>query len=371
VNSFIFKIANVPDTVLTRLETRDVILWIRSLPKTPKATEQIVRFLGLPWRLVVSEWYDDSVFTELRSQDGIENPMVKKRGLVQVLDQDPSRIELPPRCLPILLLNSKAGKSTRSPFENRLIRMTMLEELRRSTGRYLLIIGDDVIEPIPPELSDLWISGFRCLVAVQSVTDDAESKIETWSRHSQAPSVSFINSDSSSVIKDVLSRYYSTYYSDEKRIIRVRDNAGNFSRIDIRELDEIERPILDKYSVIEERDLGLIVAEELNEQEFVSFFRDATGSWRSYAAGLPWIKVEEPAIAMKAHLRRLDSDGAEENAILYIASEAGAGGTTFARALAFEFAREGYPVLLAKILPLALDALPVASRNSVRNRHFS
>jgi hypothetical protein len=59
--------------------------------------------------------------------------------------------------------------------------------------------------------------------------------------------------------------------------------------------------------------------------------------------------------------RRLDTDGAEENRILYVASEPGAGGTTIARSMAFGCAREGYPALLARQIPFVLDPLPVAN----------
>ena len=42
-------------------------------------------------------------------------------------------------------------------------------------------------------------------------------------------------------------------------------------------------------------------------------------------------------------------------------SEEGAGGTTLARTLAWEFAREGYPVMLAKPVPFAPDALAIGN----------
>ena len=50
----------------------------------------------------------------------------------------------------------------------------------------------------------------------------------------------------------------------------------------------------------------------------------------------------------------------------------GLAGTTLAHALAWEFAREGYPVLLAKQLPFVPDALPVVNFLSrVRNADHS
>jgi hypothetical protein len=52
---------------------------------------------------------------------------------------------------------------------------------------------------------------------------------------------------------------------------------------------------------------------------------------------------------------------AEDNVVAFIASESGAGGTTLARVLAWEAAREGYPVLIAKEVPFVPDALPLTN----------
>ena len=60
-------------------------------------------------------------------------------------------------------------------------------------------------------------------------------------------------------------------------------------------------------------------------------------------------------------MKRLDAVGSEENCIAYIMSEEGAGGTTLARTLAWEFAREGYPVMFAKPVPFAPDALAIGN----------
>ena len=62
---------------------------------------------------------------------------------------------------------------------------------------------------------------------------------------------------------------------------------GKFHKIDVTAADEPERPILAYYTLIEERDLHLLTADELNKQELIEFFQDSTSSWRPYAAGLP------------------------------------------------------------------------------------
>jgi hypothetical protein len=46
--------------------------------------------------------------------------------------------------------------------------------------------------------------------------------------------------------------------------------------------------------------------EELSEEDFVTFFRDPTSSWRPYAAGLPWIRDAESKKILAGLLKRLD-----------------------------------------------------------------
>jgi hypothetical protein len=161
-------------------------------------------------------------------------------------------------------------------------------------------------------------------------------------------------------IHEVVDRY-STVYPEQRRVIRMRDRRGRVNQIDVTEVDEPERPILESYSLIEERHLTPLTPTELSEQDFIDFFRDPEASWRPYAAGLPWVRHPEMHGALVKHLKRLDSLGAEENVVAFIASESGAGGTTLARTLAWEVARQGYPVLMAKALPFVPDALPLTN----------
>jgi len=150
-------IDEVPDNLLSNLDSRDVALWIRGLPKNPPVQEKFVSFLGLPWRLVFSEISDPRLITAIEQQSSSTDPMARKRGFLQIIDSDPSRIEFPQRCLPFYLLNGREDPAV-SDFENRLRRMTMLEDLRRSGVRQILVVsGDD--DPIPSELKDLWAVG--------------------------------------------------------------------------------------------------------------------------------------------------------------------------------------------------------------------
>jgi hypothetical protein len=348
----------IPDSLLARVESRDVALWVRRLRGLHPDRSTLVRFLSLPWSSVICEDYDEQLFSELQAADSLNDIMVRRRGLVQILDRDPSRIELPQRCLPIFLLNGKEPKKEQGTFEARLRRLTMLEHLRRTAVREILVISS-VEDPIPPDLNELWLAGFKCFLTIVSASEAAKVTAPEWTKRHQAIAT-LVPTTPEVAVADLLSRY-ELAFPDQRRIVRIRDVKGNFQKFDVTAVDEPERPILDYYTLIEERDLHLLSPGELSRQELIEFFQDSTSSWRPYAAGLPWRRESDAEVGLQNFMRRLDTDGSEENKILYIVSESGAGGTTLARAMAFACAREGYPVLLAKGIPFILDPLPVSN----------
>jgi hypothetical protein len=174
----------IPDSLLARIESRDVALWVRRLRGLHQDRTTLQRFLGLPWALVICEDYDDQVFSDLQASDSSDELMVRRRGLVQILDRDPSRVELPPRCLPIYLLNGRDPQKDRSGFEGRLRRLNMLEQLRRSAVRQILVISPDA-DPIPSGLDDLWSTGFKCFLTIVCPDSGARSTTQEWTTRNQ------------------------------------------------------------------------------------------------------------------------------------------------------------------------------------------
>ena len=366
-DSQLFRIDRVEDNLLAGLENRDVALWIRSLPRDRPDHATLAAFVGLPWKLVLSEEYTPELFDSLETNETFDDPLTRKRGFVQIVDTDPSRINFPQRCLPIYLLNGRHSRPIVTDFESRLRRMTMLEELRRSGVRHVLVISDHD-DPFPPDLKDLWASGFRSALTFVSDTSDPGALLTSWLEGVTAgASASLLSIPVTEAIDDILARYAATY-PEHRRVIRIRDSHGALRRIDVTEADEPERPITESYSLIEDRDVIPLTPEELSEEDFAAFFRDPTSSWRPYAAGLPWVRDVQCARSLAGYLRRLDKAGPEENCIACISSESGAGGTTLARSLAWECARAGYPVLLANQVPFEPDALPIVNYlNRVHN----
>lgn len=348
----------IPDGLLTRLESRDVALWLRRLRGLHQDRSALIKFLGLPWKLVICEDYDDQVFSDLQAADSSNELLVRRRGLVQILDRDPSRVELPQQCLPFFLLNGRNPERDQGGFEGRLRHLTMVEQVRRSAVRQILVISGEE-DPIPPDLSELWTTGFKCFLTFVSTAEIAQVAVQNWVMRNQAIAT-LVATPAGVALVDFVSRYEVTF-PDQRRIVRIRDIRGNFRRLDITGADEPERPILSYYTPIEERDLHLISPGELDKDDLIEFFQNATSSWRPYAAGLPWNRAPDAQVGLLNYMKRLDTDGAEENKILYLVSEPGAGGTTLARSLAFACAREGYPVLLAKQVPFVMDPLPVAN----------
>lgn len=354
-NKFLFKSNKISNNTLANLETRDAALWVQDIPSDANQLRAAVAFLGLPWRLVMFEGQNRDLFNELRDISRIEDPLIRKRGFIQIIDTDPTRIELPPRCLPIYLLDGQEGGSD---FERRLGRMTMLENFRRSGAREIVIISARE-HLVPKALEELWLAGFRAQLTFGSLAQSAESELQQWQEEmADLPAINLIQLSPQSLIQEILSEYTKTYPA-ERRVIRMRDRHGEFHKIDVTTADEPERPILDAFTLIEERDLTPLAPTELSEDEFVGFFKDPEKSWRPYAANLPWIRNSDSKEVLRKCLRALEFDGADENCISFIASESGAGGTTLARALAWSFAREGYPVLVAKSYPFTPEVLPI------------
>ena len=358
------------DNLLADLDRREVALWLRSLPENPLDQKELLGFLGLPWRMVMSEVSEPGLAQALDGRADANDPMARKRGFIQVIDSDPLRFELPQRCLPIYLLNGRVGRA-RDDFQSRYQRMAMLEELRRSGVRQILVVsGDD--DPIPTELKDLWSSGFRSYLTFVTDSHDAAIGIETWINEIDGlNAVALARMRVEQVTADILRRF-AAIYPEERVVIRVRDRSGYFSTLDVTELEEPERPVLDHYDIIQERDLSLLMPDQLSEEEFASFFENPEASWRPYAVGLPWERSEDSKRKFETLLKKLDAAGPEENCIAYVMSEPGAGGTTFSRALAWEFAQQGYPVLVAKNLPFVPDALSLGNLlNRVRLEYES
>lgn len=344
----------LPDSLTASLADRDVSIWLRAEAINSTPLNTLVDLIRLPWKHVFLEQAASQLIAALEIPDS--GALVRRRGFIHIIETDPSRIELPSRALPVFLLSGRGNQA--ASFESQLRRITMMEELRRSCLRQLVIVGD-AEDIVPNDLALIWKAGFRTRLVISTTQNDAYQRLEEWFKTNGKGPTATLTDLHLTGLSSLLINSFTRAYSEECLLARLRGEAGGINQIDLTDIDDPERPLLDSYSLIQERDFASADAFALPEEAFNAFFRSEFDDWRAFASGLPWIRDEEAWSKLQAQLRRLDASGSAENRITYIVSEAGAGGTTLARHLAFTAARAGYPTLVAKGIPFTPDALPL------------
>ncbi len=342
------------DSLIVALADREATLWVCGKNNDHAKIKVLAAMLRLPWKQVYIEDANPKLAEELANPDS--EALVRRRGFVHVIDSDPSRLNLPARALPVFLLAGRNGED--SAFQHQLRQLTMLDELRRSNVRQLVVVGD-ADKPFPTSLAHIWDTGFRTRLTVVDASEDASQRLAAWlDTHGQGPTASVISLDPEDFAERLVAAFNANY-EDVHAVVRQRDEAGTIHQVDLTGIDDPERPILESYDLILDHDCTSLTPEELPEDAFNAFFRGEFNDWRAFAAGLPWIRDKGAWRTLHAQLGRLDSAGAQENRVTYVTSEPGAGATTFTRQLAYMAAKAGYPTLIAKGSPFTPDALPL------------
>ena len=347
--------------LLDEISRRDAALWLRLSSDDLDPDGVVIELARLPWRMVLLEVPSRKYARGLDQLEDATEPLVRKRGFVQLVTERPSVIELPQRCLPIYLLERAAGGVTTSMPE-RLRRLEVLDLLRTANLRRVVVISVGY-EPVPQELTELWESGLRTYASFVSDEPRANDAVVTWADNitsDDRPIVSLYPASPRDFATMLWEAYVSTY-PDDRTIIRIRDGSGETASLDISFLDNPDHPILEDFTTIQEKDLVPLLPEELTAAELEAFFRGSSESWRPYAAGLVWEREVEREFDFNELVQRIDDLGNDENCLAYVSSEAGAGGTTFVRNLAWKCAGQGYPVLIADALPKPPDSLTVSN----------
>lgn len=348
---------DVADDLVARLGSRDVALWIRGPLRSGALSPDLVAFVGLPWAMVIDEGFDATLVDAIQRAEQVDAPLVRRRGFIQVIESDIDKIDLPTRSLPFLLMNGRNASPGQSTFDFMKRQISMLGHVRASGVRQIFIVGGDDAG-IPSGVADIWDGEFKPSLVVASPAPDASQSLRTTA--GKITNLTLVPSPIEEVAEAVLRRY-AEVYPPQQIMVRVRDRRGQRRVVDLTSGDEPERPVLNDYSLIEERDLRRLTPEELSDESFSDFFNGASQNWEPFAAGLPWIRDTATRRQLKSILSRLDSQGSDANAVAFISSESGAGGTTLARALAWEAASEGYPVLIARPLPFSVNALQLVN----------
>ena len=211
IGKTLIRISRASESLLANLENRNVALWVRDLPDDTQRLNSLVDFLSLPWSLVLLETFKPEIVEALEIAANLGDPMVQKRGFPQIVDSDPSRIELPSRCLPIYLLNGREVGTPAQDFQGRLRRMAMVERLRRSGARETVVLasGGPVL---PPEMIELWASGFRTYLTLVIEDEGRETELRRWLDEARGVAfVQLLELPLGQVIEDILTRYTDTY----------------------------------------------------------------------------------------------------------------------------------------------------------------
>lgn len=345
---------SIPASLVVALADRDVSIWVRGRVNSPAEADAIAAMLRLPWKQVFIEERDPLLVAALKKQD--TDALARRRGFIHLIDTDPSRTALPARALPVFLLSGLNDQGT--AFEQQLRGLTMLEELRRSGVRQFVVAGSAGASPAGA-LDRIWDTGFRARLLIADDQVDAPGQLNEWLSTKDPRALASVVALQVVEFASQLVAAFTSSYEDEQLIVRQRNEAGVVRRIDLTDIDDPERPILDSYDLVLDRDLTSADPDDLPEEAFNAFFRGDLGDWRPFSAGVPWIRDGGAWTGLQAQLRRLDSAGSPENRITYIVSEAGAGATTLARHLAFTAAKAGYPTLVARGLPFTPNPLPL------------
>ena len=360
--------SRLPENDLFDLLNRDAALWICGPePETADEREKLAGFITLPWKMVLSELSSKGLIDEISTHGAKQDFLSQHRGFVHIVASDPSVRPLPVRALPIFLLNGRDDASDRAESSNltgiaaNRRRLNMLERLEASSPKRIFIVGENIHETAQ-ELAELFDGNFRSLltfVVPSSVTPDSiRSHFEATVSVS---SLSVVSTELRGFLNETIERS-TKLFSDSKILLRVRNYSGDLREVDITDAELVEQPLLDHFDIIKSKDLQRLTEFDLTEDDHNDFFDKSKHSWRTFAAGLPWIpdqKVIETVLRSleKVHHKKI----MDIVPIHYIASEAGAGGTTFARAVAFCSAAAGFPTLIAKPHLYEPNAIEVSS----------
>lgn len=354
MTKLIIKNSGFPEDALFDLLNRDAALWVCGFESDSlDEWEKLAQFMVLPWKVVLSELSSAALMTNVETHGSEQDSLSSYRGFVHMVASDPSTRQLPARALPIFLLNGRDDASDhvesshlKGMAANRR-RLNMIERLEVASPKRIVILGSNV-EQASQELAELWSSEFRALLTfVVPDSVESDSIASYFESTADLSSISIVSTELRSLLDEVVRRSVDLL-PDSKIIIRVRKVAGDIQEIDITDAELIEQPLLDKFDIIKSKDLQRLTEFDLTVEDLNKFFDKSEHSWRAFAAGLPWISEKRKIKTILRSLEGIHKSEASHVPVYYVISEAGAGGTTFARFLAFEAASDGFPTLLAK-----------------------
>ncbi|QDT84770.1 hypothetical protein [Gimesia chilikensis] len=376
INSQLINQQQIGDSLFTDLHSRDVALWLgEGVGDSNSHSDSLAEVVSLPWKVVLCETVCSSFATKLETLKD-DPSLVNYRGYIDIIAANPEEIPLSTRTLPVLFLNGRDDsddpleKPNLSKQKQLLRRLNMLKRLQDEKPRHLVVVssGDGTcIE----EIVSLWDEGFRAQLTIVTTSIDEINKLKSdllaWH---QIEVVTVVEQKPIDFSLDLVKRSQSHFYPERLHIL-IRDVNKKLHSLDVSKCERPDQPILDRYDLIQEKDLLDVQPEELKESELDEFFHRSSDSWRPIAARLPWIKNDLAERQLLNLLRKVHIGGSDENQILLLESESGAGGTTILKYLSFIAASNGYPTLFARQIDFEPDALEIARfLHSIHRNHL-
>lgn len=357
----------IPSEVIRHLADRDAALWVGDGYDSDKALDALRQLIGLPWRLVLCEPRKTALAAALGADDHGSRRFDRQRGGIHVIASDPKGQgldSLPPRSLAVFLLNGRDDatdpeeSSVLSTMASQRRRLNMIDELILAKPRTLVVVGSG--ENLLDDVFALWDEGFRSQLVVIDTEGEAGPRIDTWIKSPSSPGVVDHCVLTLEALNESLLQALSAVFAEDRCIIRLGSGVEAVE-LDATECELVERPLLDRFELIQARHLKRLLPEELTQADFNSFFDKSLTTWTPYAAGLPWRRDGGASDQVLSGLRQASRESNEVPPAFYIASASGAGGTTLARAIAFDVAQAGYPTLVARPNLFRPDATEVRS----------
>lgn len=343
----------IPNEIISELINRDVALLLGK-GICGFDSEVVGQLFNVPWRLILCEDDSDKFFQQISQMTKTRDACASKRGLFEIIARNPEDISLPPRTIPFYFLNGVAGSAV--PEESNKLgkqpslrrRLNMLKRLLDERPRRLIIISNGDKETLET-VQSLWEENFQARLYYVASDETEIERLGEWSTKINAPPIIEVWKLGLPLFSTSLNKLSSTILTTERKTIRYRTGEDeHFISLDITDCDDLQYPILDRFSIITEKDILPIYPEELPESEFNDFFQRSAESWKPYAASLPWIRDRETIEKTLRALEEVAIKGADSNQLFLVTSEPGAGGTTFAHIIAYEAAKAGFPTLVGK-----------------------
>ena len=236
------------------------------------------------------------------------------------------------RSLPVFFLNGRAGADSREesanlgPKGSLKRRLNLIDHLVEDKPRMLVVLSADTTAVLE-EVASLWDEeDFRAELCVVGQGQHTLDYIDGWLTAPAHPTMVDVCQIGIEQFVAGVTRHVESLVREDRIVLHLRTPGGGFNDIDVSGCELTEFPVLDRYSLIQQRDIPELLAEELSNDDVTAFFERSSYSWKPYAAGLPWRRFEGCEKKLLNALRQIEARGPAHNELMLIVSEPGAGG---------------------------------------------